>query len=110
LYGIHCEVFTNQQSLKYLFSQKDLNLRQIRWLEFLKDYDVHFSHHLGKANVVANALSRRPYPALNCLLELSIGFCQEFWKIELNVITPGTKLILYAIETQSTLIGEIRVA
>ena len=42
LYGVRCEVFTDHQSLKYLFSQKDLNLRQTRWLEFLKDYDVHF--------------------------------------------------------------------
>jgi len=42
LYSVHCEVFTDHQSLKYLFSQKDLNLRQTRWLEFLKDYDINF--------------------------------------------------------------------
>jgi len=42
LYRVRCEIFTNHQSLKYLFSQKDLNLRQTRWLEFLKDYDVYF--------------------------------------------------------------------
>jgi len=58
LHGIHCEVFTNHQSLKYLFSQKDLNLRQTRWLEFLKDYNAHFQYHPGKAKVVADALSR----------------------------------------------------
>ena len=58
LYGVRCEVFTDHQSLKYLFSQKDLNLRQTRWLEFLKDYDVHFPYYSGKANVVADALSR----------------------------------------------------
>ena len=40
LYGVRCKVFTDYQSLKYLFSQKDLNLRQTRWLEFQKDYDV----------------------------------------------------------------------
>jgi len=42
LYGACCEVFTDHKSLKYLFSQKDLSLRQTTWLEFLKDYDVHF--------------------------------------------------------------------
>jgi len=56
LYGVHCEVFTDHHSLKYLFSQKDLNLRQTRWLEFLKEYDVNFQHHPSKANVVADAL------------------------------------------------------
>ena len=42
LYGVHCEIFTDHQSLKHLFSQKDLNLRQTRWLELLKDYDINF--------------------------------------------------------------------
>ena len=43
-------------SLKYLFDQKELNMRQRRWLEFLKDYDFQLSYHLGKTNVVADAL------------------------------------------------------
>ena len=78
LYGVHSEVFTDHQSLKYLFSQKDLNLRKTRWLEFLKDYEVHFKCHSGKANVVTNAQSPRPYPTLNCLLALSSDLCEEF--------------------------------
>jgi len=78
LYEVHCEAFTDQQSLKYLFLQKDLNMRQTRWLEFLKDYDVHFQYHAGKANVVADSLSRRPYPTLNCLRALPSDFCEEF--------------------------------
>ena len=40
LYGVHCEIFTDHRSLQYIFSQRDLNLRQRRWLELLKDYDV----------------------------------------------------------------------
>ena len=94
LYWVRCEVFINHQSLKYLFSQKDLNLRQPRWLEFLKDYDMHFKYHRGKANVVADDLSRRPYPTLSCLLTLPNELCEEFPKLELNVITPREKFML----------------
>ena len=53
------EVFTDHKSLQYLFKLRELNLRQMRWLELLKDYDITIIYHPGKANVVANALSRK---------------------------------------------------
>ncbi|CAA0841609.1 Unknown protein, partial [Striga hermonthica] len=56
LYGGKCEIFTDHKSLKYIFTQKELNMRQRRWLELVKDYDCTISYHLGKANVVAVAL------------------------------------------------------
>jgi len=59
LYGSKFEVFIDHKSLKYLFDQKELNIRQRRWLEFLKDYDFQLSYHPEKANVVADALSRK---------------------------------------------------
>ena len=59
LYGARFEVFSDHKSLKYLFDQKELNMRQWRWLEFLKDYDFSLNYHPGKANVVADALSRK---------------------------------------------------
>ncbi|WMV45601.1 hypothetical protein MTR67_038986, partial [Solanum verrucosum] len=55
LYGVHVDVFTDHKSLQYVFTQKDLNLRRRRWLEFLKDYDMSVHYHPDKANVVADA-------------------------------------------------------
>ncbi|KAG8472826.1 hypothetical protein CXB51_034699 [Gossypium anomalum] len=59
LYGEKCRVYTDHKSLKYLMSPKDLNLRQRRWLELLKDYELVIDYHPGKANVVVDALSRK---------------------------------------------------
>ncbi|WMV58673.1 hypothetical protein MTR67_052058 [Solanum verrucosum] len=58
LYGVNVDVFTDHKSLQYVFTQKELNLRQRRWLEFLKDYDMSVLNHPGKVNVVVDALSR----------------------------------------------------
>ena len=54
LYGATCQIFINHKSLKYLFTQKELNLRQRRWMELLNDYDYTIDYHPGKANVVAD--------------------------------------------------------
>nr|GFA17973.1 putative reverse transcriptase domain-containing protein [Tanacetum cinerariifolium] len=59
LYGTKCTVFTNHKILQHILDQKELNMRQCRWLELLSDYDYDIHYHLGKANVVADALSRK---------------------------------------------------
>nr|GFB93223.1 CCHC-type integrase [Tanacetum cinerariifolium] len=59
LYGESCDVFTDHKSLKYIFTQRELNMRQRRWLELLKDYDTNIQYQPGKANVVADSLSRK---------------------------------------------------
>ena len=57
--GTKCQVYMDHKSLKYIFTQKDLNLRQRCWMELIKDYNLEIHYHLGKANLVADALSRK---------------------------------------------------
>ena len=59
LYGEQFEVFSYHKSLKYIFTQRDLNMRQHKWMEYLEDYDFTLHYHHSKANVVADALKRK---------------------------------------------------
>ena len=59
LYGEQFEVFSDHKSLRYIFTQRDLNTRQRRWMKYLEDFDFTLHYHLGKANVVADPLSRK---------------------------------------------------
>ena len=65
LYGEKCIIYTDHKSLKYLLMQKELNLTQRRWLELFKDYHYIIDYHPGKANVVADALSRKTVVAIS---------------------------------------------
>ena len=73
-------MFTDHRSLQHVFTQKDLNLRQRRWMELLKDYDVTIQYHPGKANVVAGALSQKAgsMGSLACLSVTKRPLSKEF--------------------------------
>jgi hypothetical protein len=87
-----CELYMDHKSLKYIFTQPDLSLRQQRWLELIKDYDLGINYHPGKANVVADALSQRSH--VTQLVEDSMPFelCKEFDKLNLRIIA-NTKVM-----------------
>jgi ribonuclease HI len=85
LIGNKCEIYTDHKSLKYIFTQPDLNLRQRRWQELVKDYNLEIHCHPGKANVVADALSRKSYekaaPKSNQLQE-------EMARLNVHIVPP----------------------
>ena len=88
LYGSRFEVFSDHKSLKYLFDQKELNMRQRRWLELLKDFDFELSYHPGKANVVADALSRKTLH-MSALMVKELELIEQFRDLSLVCeVTP----------------------
>jgi hypothetical protein len=103
--GKRCEVYSDHKSLKYIFTQVDLNLRQRRSLELIKDYDLGINYHPGKANVVADALSRRSHLNMLATRKLLPEFCEEFKKLNLGWVS-NTEVI--AMEVDSMLEHDIR--
>ena len=93
LYGEEFEVYSDHKSLKYIFTQQDLNMRQRRWMEFLRDYDFTLHYHPIKANVVADALSRKSRGALASITS------QEWQMLE----TMGQFRLQYHEKTQDKL-------
>jgi hypothetical protein len=106
LMGNRCNIFTDHKSLKYIFTQSDLNMRQRRWLELIKDYDLEFHYHPGKANVVADALSRKHcnYVTLEPYSDASF---EEMRKLNLELVEQGN---LYAFSIESPLHERITMA
>jgi ribonuclease HI len=90
LLGNTCHLYTDHKSLKYIFTQSELNMRQRRWLELIKDYDLEIHYHPEKANVVADALSRKA--SCHCLTVRTpdTTLCQEMEKLILGMIQHET--------------------
>ena len=86
-------MYSDHKSLKYIFMQRDLNMRKCRWMEFLEDYDFTLHYHPGKANVVADALSRKSRGAL-------ASIASREWRM---LETVGQFRLQYSEQTQGTL-------
>jgi ribonuclease HI len=89
LMGNKCELFTDHKSLKYFFTQTELNMRQRRWLELIKDYDVEINYHPGKANVVADALSQKTYCNNLMVKEEQPTLHEELEKLRIEIVDHG---------------------
>uniref|UniRef100_A0A6N2LYN7 Reverse transcriptase n=1 Tax=Salix viminalis TaxID=40686 RepID=A0A6N2LYN7_SALVM len=105
LYGEKCEIYTDHKSLRYIFTQKELNMRQRRWLELVKDYDCIINYHPGKANVVADALSRKSMAPMRLIQQ---PIARDLQRLELEVIPVGHKNIISALIVQPTLQERIK--
>jgi hypothetical protein len=104
LLGHKCQIYTNHKSLKYILTQNDLNLRQRRWLELIKDYDLEIHYHPGKANVVANALSRKSHVNAIMVSQMPRELYEEFERLNLGFVAHTEGI---TIEVEPTLEQEI---
>ena len=88
--GNPVHIYSDHKSLKYIFTQSELNLRQRRWLELIKDYDLEIHYHLGKTNVVDDALSCKA--SCSCISATAVHdtLCQKMEKMNLAIVSEGT--------------------
>ncbi|KAL0551253.1 hypothetical protein IC582_010339 [Cucumis melo] len=102
LYGEKIQIFTDHKSLKYFFTQKELNMRQRRWLELVKDYDCEILYHPSKANVVADALSRKVSHSA-ALITRQAPLHRDLERAEIAVSVGAVTTQLAQLTVQSTL-------
>jgi hypothetical protein len=98
-----CEIYSDHKSLKYIFTQNDLNLRQRRWLELIKDYDLGINYHSRKANVVADALSPNKYCNATFAKRIRPELHKEIMYLNLTIVNDET----VTMEVKPTLEAEI---
>jgi hypothetical protein len=102
--GNRCELYTDHKSLKYIFRQANLNLRQRRWLELIKYYDLGINYHPGKANVVADTLSRRSHVSRLVVGSMPFELYEEIDELNLRIVANAEVIEM---EVGSSLFQEI---
>ena len=110
LYGSQVQIFTDHKSLKYLMLEKELNMRQRRWVELIKDYDYMIDYHPGKANVVANALSRKGKTVMNDMEIKEQGSIVELKKMGLRLSVGPEGSLLAQLNIRSVFQDKVLVA
>ncbi|KAI9160452.1 hypothetical protein LWI28_008192 [Acer negundo] len=108
LYGVRCEIFKDHKSLKYFFTQRDLNMGQRRYLEIVNDYDCVISYHPGKANVVADALSRKSTGSSAALKATQKQIMWDPENFNIEVVNDKSDGFLGMIVVKPTLIERIK--
>ena len=108
LYGVPCRIFTDHKSLQYIFTQKELNLRQRRWLKLIKDYDYTIEYHPGKANVVADALSCKPEGSYAYLQTVYLPFVIELRSLGVQLQVDDTVTLLASFYVRPLLVDQIK--
>nr|GFB53537.1 RNA-directed DNA polymerase [Tanacetum cinerariifolium] len=108
LYGESCDIFTDHKSLKYIFTQRELNMRQRRWLELLKDYDTNIQYHPGKGNVVADALSRKSGMIAGIRVEEEI--IRDLERLDIELYVRGQHGYWASLRVEPDLISQIKEA
>ncbi|KAL0294537.1 UNVERIFIED_CONTAM: Transposon Ty3-G Gag-Pol polyprotein [Sesamum calycinum] len=107
LYGETFQIFTDNKSLKYIPTQKELNLRQRRWIELLKDYDCTIDYHPGKANIVADALSRKTVDHLASMICYNVEYLTALRAMDVH-FSVGGDMLLATMQVKPSLKDKIR--
>jgi hypothetical protein len=105
LYGQKCDVYTDHKSLKYIFIQSELNMRQRRWLGLINDYELEIHYHPGKANVVEDALSRKSQVNMMVAHPMPYELSKEFDRLSLGFLNNMRGV---TVELEPTLEREIK--
>ena len=108
LYGVPYQIFTDHKSLQYIFTQKELNLRQRRWLELIRDYDCTIEYHPRKANVVADALSRKLEGSYAYLQTVYLPLLIELRSLGVHLQVADTGTLLASFYVHLLLVDQIK--
>ena len=109
LYGETFHIFTDHKSLKYIPTQKELNLRQRRWIELLKDYNCTIDYHLEKSNMVADALSRKAVKRVAGMIEHHLNLLISLQAMNLS-LSVYDGMLLTTMRARPQLLEDVRQA